>query len=71
MTSVLSYSLRQSLLHALALHPPPQYEILNLKAANTEHKERLFGQNASNRQPNVIPNILRLQAKQMKDLYKL
>ncbi len=66
-------------LHALILHAPPQYEILNLKAANTEHEERLFGQaktivqNASNRQPNnVIPNILlRLQAKQMKkDLYK-
>ena len=66
-------------LHALILHAPPQYEILNLKAANTEHEERLFGQaktivqNASNRQPNnVILNILlRLQAKQMKkDLYK-
>ena len=66
-------------LHALTLHAPPQYEILNLKSANTEHEERLFGQakqivnNASNRHPNnVIPNILlRLQAKQMKkDLYK-
>lgn len=63
----------------MILHAPPQYEILNLKAANTEHEERLFGQaknivqNASNRQPNnVIPNILlRLQARQMKkDLYK-
>lgn len=31
-------------LHALFLHSPPQYEIVNLKAANTEHKERLFGQ---------------------------
>ena len=31
-------------LHALVLHAPPQYEILNLKAANTEHEERFFGQ---------------------------
>lgn len=68
-----------SYLHAIALHAPPQYEILCLNSANTEHEERLFGQaknmvqTTTNRQPNnVIPNILlRLQAKRMKgEMYK-
>jgi len=66
-------------LHALVLHSPPQYEIVNLKATNTEHKERLFGQakdlvhKATSRQPStVIPNILlRLQARQLRgDAYR-
>ena len=59
-------------LHAISVHAPSQYEIVNLKTTNTEHEERLFGQakdiaqKASNRQPNtVIPSILlRIQAKQ-------
>ena len=68
-----------SYLHAIVLHAPPQYEILCLKSANTEHEERLFGQAknmvqmTTNRQPNnVIPNILlRLQAKRLKgEMYK-
>ena len=33
-----------SYLHAIAIHAPPQYKILCLKSANTEHEERLFGQ---------------------------
>lgn len=66
-------------LHSITFHAPQQYEIINLKATNTEHEERLFGQakdmvhKATNRQPhNVIPNILlRLQAKQKRgDMYK-
>ena len=63
-----------SYFHAIAIHPPPQYEILCLKPANTEHEERLFEQyDSDNRQPNdVIPNIhLHLQAKRMKEkMYK-
>ncbi len=66
-------------LHALLVHGPPQYEIMSLKSANSEHEERLFGQaknmvhTATNRKPTtVIPNILlRLQAKQKRgDMYK-
>ncbi len=61
-------------LHSLCIHAPVQYQIVNLKATNTEHEERLFGQakdiasRATNRQPNtIVPNILlRLQAKQQK-----
>jgi hypothetical protein len=65
-----------SYLHAIVLHAPPQYEILCLKSANTEHEERLFGQAKNMVQTttnsNVIPNILlRLQAKRMKgEMYK-
>lgn len=63
-------------LHALVIHAPNQYEIMNLKSANTEHEERLFGQaknmvqNTTNRQPaTVIPNVLlRLQARQKKGM---
>ena len=63
-------------LHALLIHAPIQYEIMNLKSANTEHEERLFGQaknmvqNTTNRQPaTVIPNVLlRLQARQKKGM---
>ena len=54
------------------MHAPTQFEIVNLKATNTEHEERLFGQakdlaqRATNRQPStVVPQILlRIQAKQ-------
>ena len=61
-------------LHALILHAPPQYEIMCMKSANSEHEERLFGQaknmvqTSTNRHPTtVIPNILlRLQARQKK-----
>ena len=65
--------------HSLLVHAPPQYEIMCLKSANSEHEERLFGQAknmvhaATNRQPTtVVPNILlRLQAKQRRgDMYK-
>lgn len=66
-------------LRALVLHSPLQNDIVNLKATNTEHKERLFGQakdlvhKATSRQPSaVILNILlRLQARQLRgDAYK-
>lgn len=59
-------------LHAIVHHAPYLYEILNLKATNAEHEQRLFGQakimvnSVTNGQPDtIIPNLfLRLQAKQ-------
>ena len=56
-------------LHAITLHASIQYEIVNLRATNSEHEERLFGQakdiarKATNRQPNTVI-LLRVQAKQ-------
>ena len=69
-TAILHQKMFGIYLHTLTIHAPPQYEIMSLKSANSEHEERLFGQaknmvhSATNRQPtNVIPNVLlRLQA---------
>ena len=52
-------------LYDLAVHAPPQYEVVCLRSTNAESQERLFSQakhislRATNRKPeNVLPTIL-------------